>query len=56
MSAAFTTMASSWLDEDTWQVTVPLDDGMNAFELLAIDLYEDIASSDTVTVAAETGD
>jgi Lamin Tail Domain len=43
----------TWLDEDTWQVTVPLVDGPNMLELVALDLRGAVVGGDSIEVTLE---
>ena len=40
---------------NTWQVTVPLQDGVNDVTLVAIDLHGEVISSDAIVVTSEGG-
>ena len=42
----------TWLDEQTWQVTVPLEAGDNALNLVALDLNGAVVGDDSVVVTA----
>ena len=45
----------SWVDDLTWQVTVPLQDGPNALTLVATDLQGVVVGSDSVVVTSIPG-
>ena len=44
-------LALTWVDADTWQVTVPLAIGVNAIDLTATDLAGDEVGADTIAVS-----
>ena len=44
-------LAVTWMDADTWQVTVPLAIGVNAIDLTATDLAGDEVGTDTIAVS-----
>lgn len=48
-------LALTWTDDQTWQVTVPLQDGVNDVTLVAIDLHGEVISSDAIVVTSEGG-
>ncbi len=43
----------TWLDGQTWQVTVPLEEGDNPLTLVATDLHGEIVGTDSIVVTAE---
>ena len=43
----------TWVDEQTWQVTVPLDVGANPLTLVATDLHGDTVATDSIVVTRE---
>jgi hypothetical protein len=42
----------SWVDDRSWRVVVPLEDGPNALTLLATDLWGEVLSSDSIVVTS----
>ena len=46
----------TWVDDVTWQVTVPLEEGDNALTLVATDLHGEVVGTDSVFVTARGGD
>ena len=45
----------SWIDERTWQVTVPLESGPNDVGLVATDLHGRVVGTDAVVVTSTAG-
>ena len=45
----------TWLDETTWQVTVPLEDGRNEVTLVASDLQGELVGTDSMVVTCTAG-
>lgn len=45
----------TWLDEGTWSVRVPLEDGPNTVTLVATDLHGAVVGEDTVVVTSTGG-
>ena len=45
----------SWVDDESWQVTVPLAEGPNALVLVATDLHGAIVGTDSIVVTSTDG-
>jgi hypothetical protein len=48
-------LGPTWTGDQTWQVTVPLQDGANALTLVALDLSGQIIGSDEIVVTSDGG-
>jgi len=45
----------TWVDDLTWQVVVPLEDGPNDVILVATDLRDEVVGTDSIVVTSEAG-
>ncbi len=45
----------TWVDELTWEVTVPLDEGPNEIALVATDLHGEVVGTDSIVVTSTAG-
>jgi hypothetical protein len=45
----------TWVDDRTWRVIVPLQDGPNDLTLVGIDLHGDVIGSDSIVVTSTAG-
>ena len=55
LAGAVAPLEIAWLDEVTWQVIVPLQEGPNDLSLLATGLQGDVVGTDSIVVTATTG-
>ncbi|MEY3210592.1 MAG: hypothetical protein RIT28_1073, partial [Pseudomonadota bacterium] len=52
LDGASTPLDVTWVDEHTWQVTLPLQEGPNTIELLATDLRGELVGRDSILVTS----
>lgn len=52
ISLAGVALELTWIDEQTWQLTVPLVNGPNDLTLVATDLHGGVVGSDTIVVTS----